>query len=94
MKFPTPKSTETRLAFMRRAMDDPDLNAQFPGPQDRVAVCQSQWDTRIKFSTPVYNGHCQTCGSCDVHMNKGTTVTCRACGSDAQSPIPVAGSGE
>ena len=94
MKFPTPTSTETQQAFMARAMDDPDLKAHFPGPQDRHAVCQSQWDMRVKHSTPTYNGHCQTCGHNDLLYSKGATVTCRSCGSDARNPVPVGGSGE
>lgn len=43
MPMPTPLPGEDQAAFLRRCMADPAMLAEFPGQDQRVAVCLRQW---------------------------------------------------
>jgi len=44
MPLPTPKSDEEHDEFMDRCMADPIMNEEYDDNDQRLAVCQTQWD--------------------------------------------------
>ena len=46
MPLPTPKQGETRSEFITRCMDNDTMQSEFPEPEQRTAVCVSQWERR------------------------------------------------
>ena len=42
--MPNPKPNEQKDEFIKRCMGDSEANNSFPGPNQRYAFCQSQWD--------------------------------------------------
>lgn len=41
--MPTPNDGEERQDFLRRCMEDSVMRTEYPRTDQRVAVCQAQW---------------------------------------------------
>ena len=48
MPLPTKQKEESRKEFMSRCMGDGMMNTEFKEPQQRAAVCNSQFERRKK----------------------------------------------
>ncbi len=48
MPLPTPKNDEKPEAFILRCMDDRVMNEEFPRADQRLAVCETQWQRRTQ----------------------------------------------
>ena len=46
MPIPTPRPGESRSEFLTRCMDDPVARSEFEEPEQRLAVCITQWEDR------------------------------------------------
>ena len=46
MPLPTPNQEESRSQFMTRCMDSDIMRQEFPEPEQRAAVCSSQWERK------------------------------------------------
>ena len=44
MPLPTPEQNESFEEFIDRCMDDDEAKEEFPRPNQRLAVCITQWD--------------------------------------------------
>ena len=46
MPLPTPNQGESRSEFMSRCMDSETMKDEYPEPEQRAAVCSSQWERK------------------------------------------------
>ncbi len=46
MPLPTPRPEEQQSDFVSRCMGNDEMVREFPDPDQRQAVCQSQWEDR------------------------------------------------
>lgn len=46
MPIPTPRGNESRSAFVSRCVDDATMKREYPNQQQRVAICEKQYDEK------------------------------------------------
>jgi len=51
--MPSPRSNESRDAFIERCMGDEEAVRDYPDADQRYAVCTSFWDNRKKAEGPI-----------------------------------------